>query len=140
MMLLKCCTQYASKFGKFSSGHRTGKGQFSFKSQRTAMPKMFKLPYSYTHFTCQQSNAQNPSSQPSTVHELRTFRCINWVQKRRRNQKSNCQHMLDCRKKKENSRKTSTSALLTILKSLCRLQQTGKFLKRQEYHTTVPVS
>ena len=27
-MLLKCCTQYASKFGKLSSGHRTGKGQF----------------------------------------------------------------------------------------------------------------
>ena len=26
-MLLKCCTQYASKFGKLSSGHRTGKGQ-----------------------------------------------------------------------------------------------------------------
>ena len=25
MMLLKCCTQYASKFGKLSSGHRTGK-------------------------------------------------------------------------------------------------------------------
>ena len=35
----KCCTQYASKFGKLSSGHRTGKGQFSFKSQRKAMPK-----------------------------------------------------------------------------------------------------
>ena len=33
------CTQYASKFGKFSSGHRTGKGQFSFQSQRKAMPK-----------------------------------------------------------------------------------------------------
>ena len=38
-MLLKCCTQYASKFGKLSSGHRTGKGQFSFQSQRRAMPK-----------------------------------------------------------------------------------------------------
>ena len=24
----QCCTQYVSKFGKFSSGHRTGKGQF----------------------------------------------------------------------------------------------------------------
>ena len=36
---LKCCTQYASKFGKLSSGHRTGKGQFSFQSQRKAMPK-----------------------------------------------------------------------------------------------------
>ena len=39
MMLWKCCTQHASKFGKLSSGHRTGKGQFSFQSQRKAMPK-----------------------------------------------------------------------------------------------------
>ena len=38
-MLLKSCTQYASKFGKLSSGHRTGKGQFSFQFQRKAMPK-----------------------------------------------------------------------------------------------------
>ena len=38
-MLWKCCTQYASKFGKLSSGHRTEKGQFSFQSQRKAMPK-----------------------------------------------------------------------------------------------------
>ena len=28
-----------SKYGKLSSGHRTGKGQFSFQSQRKAMPK-----------------------------------------------------------------------------------------------------
>ena len=35
----RCCSQYASKFGKLSSGHRTGKGQFSFQSQRKAMPK-----------------------------------------------------------------------------------------------------
>ena len=27
------------QFGKLSSGHRTGKGQFSFQSQRKAMPK-----------------------------------------------------------------------------------------------------
>jgi len=39
MMLWKCCTQYASKFGKLSRGHKTGKGQFSFQSQRKAMPK-----------------------------------------------------------------------------------------------------
>ena len=38
VMLWKCCTPYASKFGKLSSGHRTGKGQFSFQSQRKAMP------------------------------------------------------------------------------------------------------
>ena len=35
----KRCTQYASKFGKLSSGQRTGKGQFSFHSQRKEMPK-----------------------------------------------------------------------------------------------------
>ena len=33
MMLWKCYTQYTRKFGKLSSGHRTGKGQ------RKAMPK-----------------------------------------------------------------------------------------------------
>ena len=37
-MLLKCCTQNVSKLGKFSSGHRIGKGQFSFQSQRKTMP------------------------------------------------------------------------------------------------------
>ena len=37
--LRKCCTQYVSKFGKLSSGHRIRKGQFSFQSQRKAMPK-----------------------------------------------------------------------------------------------------
>ena len=39
MMMWKCYTQYVSKFGKLSSGHRTGKGQFSFPSQRKTMPK-----------------------------------------------------------------------------------------------------
>ena len=38
-MLWKCCAQYASKFGKLSSAHGTRKGQFSFQSQRKAMPK-----------------------------------------------------------------------------------------------------
>ena len=36
---VKVLPQYASKFGKLSSGHRTGKGQFSFQSQRKAMAK-----------------------------------------------------------------------------------------------------
>ena len=37
---VKVLHSYASKFGKLSSGHGTGKGQFSFQStQRKAMPK-----------------------------------------------------------------------------------------------------
>ena len=35
----KVLHSYASKFGKLSGGHRTKKGQFSFQSQRKAMPK-----------------------------------------------------------------------------------------------------
>ena len=38
--LLKCCTQDAHKFGKPSSSHRTGKGQFSSQSQRNAVAKI----------------------------------------------------------------------------------------------------
>ena len=36
---VKVLHSICSKFGKLSSGHRTGKGQFSFHSQRKTMPK-----------------------------------------------------------------------------------------------------
>ena len=51
MMLWKCCTQYATKYGKLSCGHRTGKGQFSFQSQRKAMPKNVRMLHNCTHHT-----------------------------------------------------------------------------------------
>ena len=37
--IVKVLHSNASRFGKLSSGHKTGKGQFSFQSQRKAMPK-----------------------------------------------------------------------------------------------------
>ena len=46
---------------------------------------------------------------------------------------------LDHRKSKRYSRKTSISASLTPLQSLCGLQQTGKFWKRWKYQTTLYV-
>ena len=42
MMLWKCCTQYASKLGKLSSGHRTRKGQFSFQYTYLAVHNFLK--------------------------------------------------------------------------------------------------
>ena len=36
---VKVLHSICQKFGKLSSGHRTGKGQFSFQSQRKAIPK-----------------------------------------------------------------------------------------------------
>ena len=59
-MLVKCYTQYASKFIKLRSGLRTGKGQFAFQSQRRAMPKNV------------QTTIQNPSRYASAVRQPRT--------------------------------------------------------------------
>ena len=36
---IKVLPSLRCKFGKLSSGHRTGKGEFSFQSQRKAMPR-----------------------------------------------------------------------------------------------------
>ena len=55
MVLRKCCPQYASKFGKLSSGHRTGKYfsfQFSSNPKERQCQIMFKLQHNYTHLTC----------------------------------------------------------------------------------------
>ena len=64
-MLWKCCAQYASKFGKLSSGHRTGKGQFYSNSKERQCQKMLKLQHNFTHLTGLQNNAQNSPSRAS---------------------------------------------------------------------------
>ena len=57
---------------KLISGHRTGKGQFSFQSQRKAMTKNAQTTAQLHSSQCQQSNAQNSPSQASTGCETRT--------------------------------------------------------------------
>ena len=42
---MKVCTKYISKFGKLNIGHGTGKGQFSFQSQKVAMSKNAQTTY-----------------------------------------------------------------------------------------------
>ena len=62
-MLLQCWTPYANKFGKLSSGHRTGKGPFSFQYQRRAMPKNVQTTiqlHSYNDNPLQCSCLENP--------------------------------------------------------------------------------
>ena len=44
--------QYASKFGKLSSGHQTRKGQFLIQSQRKAMPKNAQVQFSSVTQSC----------------------------------------------------------------------------------------
>ena len=103
---------------------------------------MFKLLNGCAHFTCYQGNVQNTSSEVSTVCELRTSRYTSWIYKRQRNQRSNCQHLLDHGKSKRVPEKTSISAFLTMPKPLTVwiTINYGKFWKMWKYQTIWPAS
>ena len=49
MLLFKCYSQCASKFGKLSSGHRTAKVSFHSSPKEGQFQRMFKLLHNYTH-------------------------------------------------------------------------------------------
>ena len=133
MMLLKCCTQYVSKYGKFSTGHRIGKGWFSFQPQRRAIPKNVQATVQLCSFymlarLCSKSFKLSFSSmwaknfqmfkldlEKAEEAEIKLPTCI--------------------ARKQGSFRKTSTSASLTSVKPLTVWITTncGKFLKRWEY-------
>ena len=108
-MLRKCCTQYVSKFGKLSSGHKTGKGQFSFQSQRKAMPKNAQTTSQLHYLTHEQSNAENSSSQASTVNEP-NFQMFKLDLEKAEEPEIKLPTSVGSSKKQESSRKTSASA------------------------------
>ena len=139
-MLWKCCTQYASKFGKLSSDHRTGIGGFHYSPKERQCKRMFKLPHNCTHLTSQQSNAQNSPSQVSTVHELKNFKMFKLDLEKSEEPEIKLPTSAQSLIKQESSRKTSTSALLTTPKPLTVwiTINCGKFFKRWEYQTTLP--
>ena len=121
MILLKCCTQYVSKFGKPSSGHRTGNGQFSSQFQRSMLKnvqtighlwsllmlvrlcsKSFKLGFSSTRIENFQMYKLGLVKAEEPEVKLSTF--------------------VGSQRKQGNSRKIHTSVSLTT-KKLCRSQQ-----------------
>ena len=140
MMLLKCCIQYASNFENLAVAEGLEAVSFHSSPNERQCQRIFKLLYNCTHFTYQKGNTQNPSSCASTARESRTSRCTNWILKGQRNQRLNFQHLLDNRKKQGNSRNTSTSASLSMLKPLTVwiTINCGKFFKWWEYQTTLP--
>ena len=75
-----------------------------------------------------------------TVHEPRTFRCSSWTCKSQRNQRSNCQHLLDHQRKRVLEKHLLLLYCLLHSPWLCGSQQTGKFIKRWEYQITLSAS
>ena len=133
MMLWKHCTQYASKFGKLSSGHRTGKGQFSFQSKGNAKE-------------CSNYRTIALISQASKVMlkilQARLQQYMNRelpdVQAGFRKGKETRDQIANIRWIIEKARVPEKYLLYWLCQSLslCGSQQTGKFWKRWEYQTT----
>ena len=117
-----CCESAAlnmpEKFGKLSSGHRTGKGQFSFQSQRKAVPKNAQTTTQLhsSHTLVQQcSKFSKPGfSNMWTVN----FQIFKLVLEKAEEPEIKLPTFTGSSKKQESSRKTSISALLTMTKPL----------------------
>ena len=117
-MLWKCYTPYVSKCGKLSSGHRTGKGQVSFQSQRKAMPKnaqtTTRLHSSHTLVKwC--SKFSKPGFNSTWTMNFQMFKL---VLEKTEEPETKLPTSAGSSKKQESSRKTSISALLTTPKPL----------------------
>ena len=140
MMLWKCCTLYASKFGKLSNGHKTGKDQFSFQSQREAMSKNAQTT-AQLHSSHMLVKYCSKFSKPGFSNTwTMNFQMFKLALEKAEKQEPNCQHPLDHRKSKRVPEKH-----LFLLYWLCQIlwlcgsQQTRKFFKRWEYQATWPV-
>ena len=117
MMLLKYCTQYASKSGKLSNGHRTGKG-----SAFIPIPKKGNAKQCSNY--CTTALISHASKVMLKILQVRLQQYMNselpdvqaGFRKGRdtRDQIANIQWII---KKQENSKKTSISASLTMLKA-----------------------
>ena len=119
-----------------NSAVATGKGQFSFQSQRKAMPKnaqtTAKLHSSHTLIKLN-SKFSKPGFNSMWIV---TFQMFKMDLEKAEEQRSNCQHLLDYWKSKRVLEK-HLSALLTMPKPLTVWITTncGKFLKRWECQT-----
>ena len=141
-MLWKCYTQYASKFEKLSSDHRTGKSQFSFQFQRKAMPKNVQT---IAQFHSSHTLAKQCSKFSKSVFKsMWTMNCqmFKLDLEKAVEPENKLPTSLGSSKKQLSFRKISTSALLTTPKPLTVWITTNcrKFLKRWEYQTTLPAS
>ena len=137
MMLLKCYPQYVSKFGKLSSGHRTGKGSVYIPRPKNTQTTTQVRSFHMLARLCSRSFKLGFSSMWT-----KNFQMYKLISRRQRNQKSNHQQFIGSWRKQGSSRKTSTYASLTILESLTVWITTncGEFLKSWEYQTTFPAS
>ena len=113
-MLLKCCAQYASKFGKLSSGHRTGKGPIPKKGNAKECSNYHTIAL-ISHISKVMLKILQARLQQYVNHELADFKL---VLEKVEEPEIKLPTFAGSSKKQESSRKTSTSASLTTPKPL----------------------
>ena len=108
MMLSKCCSQYVSKFGRPSSGHRNGKGQFS-----SQFPRMNVQTIRQLH--------SSPMLAKSCLKSWRTknFQPSKLGLEKAEEPEIKLPTLAGSQRKQRNSRKTSTFVSLTTLNKAC---------------------
>ena len=139
-MLWKCCTQYARKSGKLSSGHRTGK-----MSIFIPIPKKGNAKECSNYCTIAlilHTNKVMLKILQARLQQYVNFQMFKLVLEKAEEPEIKLPTSSGSSEKQESSRKTSISALLTMPKSLTVwiIINCGKFWKRWEYQTTWPAS
>ena len=138
-MLGKCYTQYASKSGKLSSGHSTGK-----RSVFNPIPKKSNAKECSNYCTIalisHASKIMFKILQVRLQYEPLNFQLFKLDLEKAEEQDIKLPTSTGSLLKQESSRKTSTSALLTLSKSLTVwiTRDCGKSLKKWKYQTTWP--
>ena len=131
-----CCESTAfnmpANLEKLSSSHRTGKGQFLFQCQRRAMPKNVQTAQLHLfHMLAKQCSTSSKWGFNSMWTE--NFQLYKLDLEKAEEPEVKLPTYAESQKKQGNSRETSTSASLTVLKPLIVWVTTNgrKFLKRQ---------
>ena len=113
----KFCTQYASKFG-WLGGHRTEKGQFSFKSQRRAMPENVSTNIQLYSFHMQARLCWKSFKLVFNSKWTENFQMYKLDLEKAEKPEIKLPTSVESSIKQESSRKTSSSAPLTMPKPL----------------------
>ena len=115
---MKVLHSICQKIGKLSSGHRTGKGQFSFQSQRKAMPKNAQA-ITQSHSSHMLAKKGPKFSKPGFNSTLTmNFQMFNLDLEKAEESEIKLPTSFGSLKKQESPRKTFTSALLNMPKPL----------------------
>ena len=122
-MLLKSCTQYVRKFEKLSSGHRIGTGQCSFQSQRRAMPNSVQTTIQLHSFHMLGRLCSKSFKLLFNRIWTKNFQTYKLGLEKEEQLEIKLPTFVGSWKNQGSSRKTSTSAFLTMLKPLCGSQQ-----------------